>query len=454
MIYSSLLFIYIFLPVSVVFYYFMPRKFSETVLLILSIVFCALSGGYFLILFSACTVLNYVLGILSGGKGKARIIFTVIGIILNMATMFLIRTQIPDTLIKVTGIPKNFFPLGISFLSLSASGYLIDVYRKKTEPEKNMILFGLYMMFFPVIVFRPLMRYDKFRKAVLKRKYNISFVGKGLIIFVKGLSKKVICADNLYMLYTDVKSIGTENLSVINAWIGCISYIFCLYFTFSGLSDMCRGTAMCFGIKLQKDFNYPMFSSRIRYFSAKWHVTAVRWFRHHLTKPLALCTSHVWLRNIVFIFAWGLFGFWYGLNAGSALWGILMGISMVIEHYIRNRKMLKATGVLYTSVFILIFSVFLSSDNVPMALQYLFAMAGGNRILADSVTIYFMKCYLVAMIVIMYASTDLFRNMLNSSVRVQRIVSAVTPFVTLALLIVCTAFISDSGVSDIMIMRL
>lgn len=459
MIYSSLLFIYGFLPFSLIAYYLSPKKLQPAVLLGLSVLFCGLTGLKYLALVSSCTLFNYIAARLiehfRSRKGASAALLA-FGVFINILTLFVFRAEIFSSLREDIGFGSAFFPAGISFMILSAIGTLIDVYSGKISSERNFIIFGLYMLYFPKLIIGPLLRYKSFRKVLECRKPDLAEIGVGLTIFVKGLAKKVLAADTLFMMYEAVSSTSLRSMSMLTAWLGIMAYVLCLYFTLSGLSDMGTGVSYCFGLKLPQSFNYPLFSTKIRYFAARWHVQIVHWMRRFVTKPLFLKFRNNIVRRIVFIGVWGALGFWYTFSLNGIIWGFLMGSAITIESKIISEKVMNITGVIYTFFSMMICFAFFSGGSITDSLLYIGVLAGGGAAFADAFSLYLLKSYVVVLLITMYASTDLFRNMLlrSGKNRARTAVTAVTPVMILVLLIVCTAMISYSGSSEMILIKL
>ena len=458
--YSSLLFIYGFLPVSLILYYLTPKKLKDIVMLLMSIAFCAFFGLNYLLFIAVYVIFNYTLSRLTDVLKKKSAVACFIPFALGMMTdifvLFAFRTERFSEIYSEFHLHEGFFPVGLSLFTLSALGYLIDVYNGRVCSEKNIVRYSLYIMMFPRLLMGPVLRYDTFTRIMNSRKADLQQLGKGLTVFVKGLAKKVLAADTLYALYTAVRAYDIHEMSAVTSWFGIVAYILCLYFTLSGIADMGVGIGYCFGFSFPQSFNYPMFSSRIRYFAAKWHVQTIHWFRNYITKQFAPPKKNRYLRILIFIGAWTAVGCWYSFTLCGALCGTLVGTAIVAENKLRKSKMLKSTGIIYTFLFVTLAAVFLSSNTIADALSYIFAMVGGNHSLTDGLTLYLLRSYLVVLLVTMYASTDLFRNMLLRSRRKLpgKILSAATPAVMVILLAVCTALISSSGSSEMLLLRL
>lgn len=459
MIYSSLLFIYIFFPLSLLAYYVTPKKHRNITLLVLSMIFCGTFGAAFLIFMMAYTALNFVACRLieryRAQKGVSLGILC-IGLAVDLSALFIFRWNIFSHFREILSIPDVFFPVGISFFTLSAVGTMADVYRGRLRAEKNILYFGLYIMFFPRLIMGPLLRYSSFKKMLLSRHDGLSETGTGFALFAKGFAKKVIAADSLYALYTAAVSVDVDKMAALTAWLGVISYFLCLYFTISGLSDMGTGIGYCFGFRMPQSFNYPVFSSNIRYFTARWHTQVIQWFRRYITKPLASLSSNRFYKKAVFVAVWGLFGFWYTFTAGGFAAGVIMGAAVVIESRLSRGHLLPITGILYTFIIALICSEFLVGGSLDYSIRYLFAMIGGNRIMADSLSLYLMKSYILILLISMYAATDLFRNLMMRSgrSRVRTVFTVISPLVVLAVMILCTILISYRGSSGMILLKM
>lgn len=457
MTYSSLLFIYIFLPVSLGIYCLAPKKIKDIVLLLESMVFCSFYGIKLLIFMGVYCVVNYTAALLIySAKTKLKCIPFAFGILFDILMLLAFRVEYFSYIRDFMRIPTNIFPLGISLFTLSAIGCLVDVYNGNIKADKNFIRFSLFIMMFPRLIMGPVMSYDSFVLAMRRKRVILSEIGAGITVFVKGLAKKVLIADSLYTLCFDVWSTERRSLSVASAWLGAAAYLLCLYFTLSGFSDMGTGIGRCFGLKFPNSFNYPIFSGKIRAFSSKWHIQAIQWFRKYITRPLSQATENRLISKLIFICVWTLAGYWYGASAGAAVWGMLMGTAIVIENSSRKFKFIKSNGMIYTVPLIVIFSVFLACGDITNAWNYLWTMAGGSGILADSMTTYLIRSYIVVLLIAVYASTDLSKNMITrvKKSRYGFVLTVISPVVVLALLVICTAMMSYSGQSNTMIIRL
>ncbi len=459
MIYSSLIFIYGFLPISLLAYHLSPRKRQPLVLLLLSVIFCGMLGLRYLLFTTAFTAVNYAACRGIGRFREKRLAAAAVyagGLAFDVFSLFLFRAEYLSAFRGLAGLGGSFFPIGLSFMVLGAVGTLTDIFSGRDDADRSFLRFWLYFIFFPRLIMGPLLRYRSFSKVVDSRKSELAEIGVGMTIFVKGLAKKVLAADSLYLLYDAVRDTPVRNMSVLTAWLGALAYVLCLYFTLSGLSDMGTGAGYCFGLKMPQSFNYPLFSVKLRYFSARWHIQVVQWFRRYITKPLSGHFSSRVVRKLIYIGVWGIFGFWYTFGINGAIWGILIGTAITAENIFSRGGILKRTGSLYTVFVAVVCGVFLAGENITGSLRYLLAMIGGGGGFADAFSLYLLKSYVVVLLITMYAATDLFRNMMMRSGKnpVRTAVTAASPVIVLGLLILCTALISYDGSSGMILMRL
>lgn len=450
MIFSSLLFIYAFLPLSLGIYYISPQKIKTFSLLIISAVFCGTFSIYLPVFMAMYAMWNYAAGLAAEALRKHRplsVLASVIGIAGDIAVLVFIRTDLfSDFSLKNAAVP-----VGSVFFTLSAIGYIADVCFGKIKPEHNFSKFLLYIIFFPKLLMGPIVSYSKFSRMLGKREKSLSELGIGLTVFIKGLAKKVLFADNLFILYSSVSSMEAESLSALSAWLGVLAYMLCLYFTISGISDMGTGLARCFGFRFTRSFNYPTFSMGINDYCSRWHIPLVRWFSRYIVKPITDITSDNILHYAVFIMSWGVIGLCYEFSPGKLIWGILIGTAAVVEQILSDSKTLKATAIAYTFAVTSICMVFFMGGSLSYSFHYLLAMFGGNNNLTDPAAFYLLKSYVAVLLVGIYVSTDLFRNLVERTGKnkMRKVVEFTSPIIIPALLAICTALISYNGASEI-----
>lgn len=449
MIFSSLIFIYAFLPLSILIYYIVPKGFRNKVMLCLSVIFCGIQGLNFLGFMAAYTLLHFAEGILLGKIRHKKIIsYTILAAVILADIIILLIYR--EKLFINDYVPEIFVPIGISFSTLSAIGYCLDVCRGKIRAEKNFFRFSLYMLFFPKLPMGPIINYSSFRRMTKYRTMGINEIGAGMVVFVKGLAKKILFADNIYILYAAVMGININELSAISAVLGVIAYGLCLYFTLSGLSDMGAGLARCFGFRLPQSFNYPISSRGLGEFSSRWHMTVTGWFSRYILKPLKQKSSSRILESLAVIFIWSILGLWYDLRLNTLIGGFLIGAVIAAEKFIFTKKNSSFTSMIYTFFVISLCTVFFMWDTPIHSLKYLLVIVGGNNSIIDPASIYLLKVFIVVLLICLYGATDIFRNIVERSGKkwIKVLSNIVTPITTLILLILCTAEISYTGASE------
>ncbi|MBR2283487.1 MAG: hypothetical protein IJ874_03585 [Ruminococcus sp.] len=457
MIYSSLLFIYGFFPAALLLYSVTPRLHREKTMLVLSIIFCCSFGLFTAGILTLSILLNYVAGRIterfsSGAAGKAVLCLIILA---DIAVMFLFRA---DDLPGKTGelFLSIAYPLGISFFTLSAVGYQLDVFRGRCSAEHDIIRFSLYLIMFPKLIMGPLVSYGNYLRISGRRNFSIGSIGGGLAVFVRGLVKKLIGADLLYMLYSAVRSTDTGELSALSAWLGAAAYLLCVYFELSGFSDMGTGLGRCFGYSFPAAFRHPVLSSRITKFLSRWHMQVLHWFRRYILEEIFPYTPHRWLKALVTAAVCGMAGFLYTFTPNGMVCGLIIGAAAAAEQLPAVRRLPRASGAAYTFIIILFSGVILSGDTITGSLSYMLAMLGSNHSLADSLSLYLLGSYVLILIIGFFVSSELMRRSLQ---RVRRsrlyyIALAAEPVITLAFLALCTAMMSYSGSSAMLMFKL
>lgn len=449
MIFSSLIFIYAFLPLSILIYYVVPKRFRNNVMLCLSVIFCGVQGLDFLGFMAAYTLLHFAEGIFLGKiRQKKYISYPVIaaGILADVIILLIFREKI----FIEKYLPDMIVPIGVSFSTLSAIGYCLDVCRGKIRAEKNFFRFSLYMFFFPKLPMGPIINYSSFRRMTKYRTMGINEIGAGMVVFVKGLAKKILLADNIYILYLAVRGININELSSVSALLGIIAYGLCLYFTLSGLSDMGAGLARCFGFRLPQSFNYPISSRSLGEFASRWHMTVTGWFGRYVLKPLKQKNNSRMLESLAVICIWSILGLWYDFNINSLIGGFLIGAVIAAEKLVFTKKNYSFTSMIYTFMVVSLCTVFFMCDTPVHSLKYFLAIIGGNNSIIDPASIYLLKTFVVLLLICLYGATDILRNIIDRSGKkwIKVLSDIITPITTLLLLILCTAEISYTGVSE------
>lgn len=406
MIFSSIFFLYVFLPITLLIYFLMPKPGRNVVLLIVSLIFYAWGEPIYIFLMIFSIVFNYLTGIEleyyqeTGDWKKERFCFWLsVAVNLGLLGFFKYYGFFMENLNAILPfqIPYKELPLpiGISFYTFQTLSYVIDVYRGNVRAQRNLISFGLYVSMFPQLIAGPIVQYSDIEKQLKKRKTSLTRFGEGTTWFLRGLGKKVLLANNIGMAFDTIVAMPTNELSVVTAWIGCLAYTMQIYYDFSGYSDMAIGLGKMFGFEFMKNFDYPYISKSITEFWRRWHISLGSWFREYVYIPLGgnRVSLPKCIRNIFVV--WILTGFWHGAEWNFMLWGLYYGILLFLEKYVLKGVMEKLPGFLkhiYTMFFVMTGWVFFFSGSMGKAFSYLGAMFGMNGAgFIDATARYYLK---------------------------------------------------------------
>ena len=341
MVFSSLLFLFLFLPAVLLLYLIAPKKGKNLVLFFMSLIFYAWGEPIYITLMLFSTVLDYTNGILvdkflNEGKKKPAQIALLVSIVVNLGLL---------GFFKYSGLDLPL-PIGISFYTFQTMSYTIDVYRRKVEVQKNIIDFGTYVTLFPQLIAGPIVRYETVAKELSHRTVTNGMIAEGIRQFLMGLGKKVLLANQIGSLWEHYQvQIGGE-LSVFGAWIGMSAFAFQIYFDFSGYSDMAIGLGKLFGFHFPENFHYPYEATSMTDFWRRWHMTLGTWFREYVYIPLGGNRQGIkkQIRNIAIV--WLLTGIWHGASLNFMYWGIYFGVLLILEKLFYGNYLEKAPKVI------------------------------------------------------------------------------------------------------------
>lgn len=341
MVFSSSTFLLAFLPITLALYFIMPTRPAKNILLLaVSLLFYAWGEPVYVLLMVASILANWILAILidrtdSHGRKRLLLIFNLI-VNLGILGFFKYESFLAaniNALLGFQAIPDLQLPLpiGISFFTLQAVSYVIDVYREEVPAQKNPLYLGMYISMFPQLIAGPIVRYQTIQDQVLNRRENLKDFSAGLRLFIVGLAKKVLLANTAAILATKMLDMGGENIGVIGAWAGLIAYTFQIFFDFSGYSDMAIGLGKMFGFKYLRNFNYPYISKSATEFWRRWHISLSTFFRDYVYIPLGgnRVSKLRWVFNICVV--WALTGFWHGAAWNYIGWGVYYGAVLLLE---------------------------------------------------------------------------------------------------------------------------
>ncbi len=457
MVFSSLMFMFIFLPVVLAVYYILPRRFRNAFLLIADLVFYGWGEPVLISLMLVSIAVNYAAGLLiakwqSDEKKKKTVLILSVIIDLGMLAFFKyagfaaknIGTLLPSLHIPVPKIP---LPIGISFYTFQIMSYTIDVYRGDTSAQKNIVAFGTYVSLFPQLIAGPIVRYRDVDAQLSQRRENPEQFAKGVRLFLLGLAKKVLLANPMGLLWDTLRE--TENAGALAAWVGVIAFSFQIYFDFSGYSDMARGLGNMLGFEFLENFNFPYISKSITESWRRWHISLGTWFREYVYIPLGGNRRGKARTLLNLLIVWMLTGFWHGASWNFILWGLYFGIILILEKLFLLKALEKLPAVvshLY-SLFLIAFGwvIFYFADDVgglPALLDFVPRLFSGGVASADAVTAILggIPVLLAACI----ASTPLVRN-IYFKLRNKKGFTAVELAASAVILLLCTAsLVSDS----------
>ena len=466
MLFSSIPFLYYFLPLVLAVYFLTPRAGKNAVLFLSSLLFYAWGEPRFCIFMLLSILQGYVFGRLiekhAQNKKRSKLFLTA-SVALSLALLAYCKYAdfFLSSVNAVTGLSFKLLhvalPIGISFYTFQILSYVVDVYRGSVPAQKSFLKLGTYIAMFPQLIAGPIVRYADIAPQLDSRQTTLEDVSSGACRFVIGLSKKVLLANVLYELITAFQQ--SRDLSVLYFWLYAVSFALQLYFDFSGYSDMAIGLGRIFGFRFQENFNYPYISGSITEFWRRWHISLGSWFRDYVYIPLGgnRVSKAKWLRNILVV--WMLTGLWHGASWNFVLWGLGFAVLLVAEKLVYGR-LLQRTHVLkhvYTLLLVTLSFVLFNADSVSEAFSQLGAMFGaGGLPLVSMEGVYYLKSYAGTFLFAAIGATPLVSNAISRFGKTRFGAQALTvlqPLVMLALLAACTAFLVDGSFNPFLYFR-
>ncbi|MBC8609546.1 MBOAT family O-acyltransferase [Massiliimalia timonensis] len=418
MVFSSIFFLFLFLPLVLLANFLAPKFIRNAILWIFSLVFYAWGEPVYVILMLFSTVFNYVMGLdiesrQLDRKAARNSLILAVAVNLFILGFFKYSGFLIDTVNQIFSVDipykKLSLPIGISFYTFQTLSYILDIYWKKIRAQKNFINFGLYVAMFPQLIAGPIVRYIDIEPQLTERRVTLASFGLGTEYFIKGLAKKVLLANSLGMVYTSVQEMQVGTFSVLTAWVGILAYTFQIYFDFSGYSDMAIGLGKMFGFQFMKNFDYPYISTSVTEFWRRWHISLGSWFREYVYIPLGgnrvSVPKHI--RNILIV--WALTGLWHGASWNFVLWGLYYGLLLLVEKYFLTPLLQRCPSWvkhLYTMLFVIIGWVLFSNTSITDAFGYLgnlFGVTNGGII--DPTGLYLLKTNLILMVLAVLVCT-------------------------------------------------
>lgn len=455
MLFSSIVFLFTFLPAVMILYYLLPVRFRNVILLLASLVFYAWGELVYLFLMLLSILFNYFSGLdiarnLQDKRAAKRSL--VFNLIINLAVLGFFKYEgfVLDTLNGILPVHISYhalpLPIGISFYTFQILSYIIDVYRGNVKVQTNLPNFALYVTMFPQLIAGPIVQYADVDEQLASREVSWTKFGEGSMYFIRGLAKKVLLANTSGMIFTEVSGLAKGNIAVVTAWLGAFAYMFQIYFDFSGYSDMAIGLGKMFGFEFNMNFNYPYVSKSITEFWRRWHISLSSWFRDYVYIPLGgnRVSKIKHIRNLLIV--WFLTGLWHGAAWNFVAWGLYYGVILIIEKYFLSPVLDRLPDVvrhIYSIVLVVIGWVLFFSSSFGQAADYIRVMFGaGAHGFADRESMYLLTSNLILWLILIFGSTPLvhfrYEHMLRSKKWNTTIINSV---VYAALFIVCIAYL-------------
>jgi len=455
MLFSSIVFLFTFLPAVMILYYLLPVRFRNVILLLASLVFYAWGEPVYLFLMLLSILFNYFSGLdiarnLQDKRAAKRSL--VFNLIINLAVLGFFKYEgfVLDTLNGILPVHISYhalpLPIGISFYTFQILSYIIDVYRGNVKVQTNLLNFALYVTMFPQLIAGPIVQYADVDEQLASREVSRTKFGEGSMYFIRGLAKKVLLANTSGMIFTEVSGLAKGNIAVMTAWLGAFAYMFQIYFDFSGYSDMAIGLGKMFGFEFNMNFNYPYVSKSITEFWRRWHISLSSWFRDYVYIPLGgnRVSKIKHIRNLLIV--WFLTGLWHGAAWNFVAWGLYYGVILIIEKYLLSPVLDRLPDVvrhIYSIVLVVIGWVLFFSSSFGQAADYIRVMFdAGAHGFADRESMYLLTSNLILWLILIFGSTPLvhfrYEHMLRSKKWNTTIINSV---VYAALFIVCIAYL-------------
>lgn len=431
MLFSSIVFLFTFLPAVMILYYLLPVRFRNVILLLASLVFYAWGEPVYLFLMLLSILFNYFSGLdiarnLQDKRAAKRSL--VFNLIINLAVLGFFKYEgfVLDTLNGILPVHISYhalpLPIGISFYTFQILSYIIDVYRGNVKVQTNLPNFALYVTMFPQLIAGPIVQYADVDEQLASREVSRTKFGEGSMYFIRGLAKKVLLANTSGMIFTEVSGLAKGNIAVMTAWLGAFAYMFQIYFDFSGYSDMAIGLGKMFGFEFNMNFNYPYVSKSITEFWRRWHISLSSWFRDYVYIPLGgnRVSKIKHIRNLLIV--WFLTGLWHGAAWNFVAWGLYYGVILIIEKYLLSPVLDRLPDVvrhIYSIVLVVIGWVLFFSSSFGQAADYIRVMFGaGAHGFADRESMYLLTSNLILWLILIFGSTPLvhfrYEHMLRS----------------------------------------
>ena len=465
MIFSSVPFLYYFLPITLLIYFIVPRAFKNAVLMTASLVFYGWGEPRYLALMAISILVGYGGGLLiekyRGKRSALWLTWITVGILLSFLVYFKYANFFIDNFNAVTGLSVSILrialPVGISFYTFQILSYDVDVYRGDVKVQRNVVDLAAYVTMFPQLIAGPIVRYSDIEIQLRTRTHSFEKIAVGIRRFVIGLGKKILVADILAALCDTFRA--SDDKSVLFYWMYAIAFSLNIYFDFSGYSDMAIGLGKILGFDFLENFNYPYISASVTEFWRRWHMSLGSWFRDYVYIPLGgnRVSKARWFFNIFVV--WMLTGFWHGAAWNFILWGLLFAVLLVVEK-LWLLKILDKTKIfkhVYVLFFVMISFVLFNAADLSQAYSDVVSLFGADGLQAVSAeTLYYLKSYAPILIAAVIGATPLPAMLVRKALETKYgniIIGIAEPLILIVLLIVMTAYLVDGSFSPFLYFR-
>ena len=465
MVFSSLYFLFLYLPIVLLVYYITPLKWRNLWLLVVNLVFYGWGEPKYILLMIFTIVLDYFCGLIVArrklqGDDKGARTAVAVALVLNLAILFFFKYwDLVATTFQHFGVGMPVLnltlPIGISFYTFQTMTYPVDIYRGDAEVQKSIVSFGTFVTLFPQLIAGPIIKYKELADQMTYRTHSPEQFASGVQVFVVGLAKKVLLANNIGKLWDVYLALPTDQLTVSGAWLGVVAFSLQLYFDFSGYSDMAVGLGRMLGFEFLRNFNYPYISKSVTEFWRRWHISLGSWFREYVYIPMG--GNRVSKGRLCFnlLVVWGLTGIWHGASWNFLLWGLYFGVLLMLEKLWLKGWIDRWPRVLqhvYTLFLVLVSWAIFAVEDFGQLGGYLAAMFGlSGRGLADGAFGYYLRSYGPSLLAACVASTPLMAGLWRRLPR--RAEAALLPVVLLAGLLLCTAYLVDATYNPFLYFR-
>ena len=476
MVFSSLVFVFLFLVLTLGIYYAVPFKFKNLVILISGFVFYAWGEPKYVVVMLISTLIDYFAGLTMHKYNNnivVKRIALIVSLVMNLSLLGIFKysdfifgsindifgLSLENPFLDITNNvfgtvfgakPESYLPLpiGISFFTFQSMSYTIDMYLGKIKVQKNPVSFTAFVNLFPQIVAGPIVRYDDIAAELDNRVINLDLIYEGIVRFITGAGKKVLIANGIGQLWNEAFALMGSEMSVLTAWLGIIGYTLQIYFDFSGYSDMAIGLGKMMGFNFPENFDYPYLSKSISEFWRRWHMTLGAWFRSYVYIPLGGNRCSKWRNVFNLAVVWLLTGIWHGASWNFIIWGCLYGVFIIAEKLFLGKileKLPTAVRWLYTMFLVVMGWVLFVTPDLPTAFAYMGTMFGSTGILADNNALYLLLNYGVMLILGIFASTDAWKIIVEKITdKSPTAVNIITPIAKIAVFVLCIAYLADA----------